>query len=83
MSSYNFETNEFAISDTGIHLLRDRYNYRTIRFSQIKQIVIEKGQETPNWIGAFIFGTAIIYAAIDLSIITIDGFMSGKNGNAV
>jgi hypothetical protein len=80
MTSYNFETREFAVSDAGIHLLRDRYNYRTIRFSEIKQIVIGKGKETPNWIGAFMLGTAIIYAAIDFSMITFDGFISG-NGN--
>lgn len=76
MTSYNFETREFAVSDAGIHLLRDRYNCQTIRFSEIKQIVIEKGKETPNWIGAFMLGTAIIYAAIDVSMITIDGFIS-------
>jgi len=78
MTSYNFETREFAVSDAGIHLLRDRYNYRTIRFSEIRRIVIEKGKETPNWIGAFMLGTAILYAAIDFSMITIDSFVSGN-----
>jgi len=80
MSTYNFETREFAVSDAGIHLLRDRYNYRTIRFSEINQITIEKGKETPNWIGAFMLGTAVIYAAVDFSLMTIDSFISG-NGN--
>lgn len=61
-------------------MLRERYNYRTIRFSEIKRVVIEKGKETPNWIGAFMLGTAILYAAIDFSMITIDGFIAG-NGN--
>ena len=81
MTSYNFEAREFAVSDAGIHLLRDRYNYRTIRFSEIKRIVVGKGKETPNWIGAFMLGTAILYAAVDFSMITIDGFISG-NANA-
>lgn len=81
MSTYNFETREFAVSDAGIHLLRDRYNYRTIRFSDIRQIVIDQGKETPNWIGAFMLGTAIIYASIDFSMITIDSIVSG-NGDA-
>lgn len=80
MTSYNFETREFAVSDAGIHLLRDRYNYRTIRFSEVKRIVIEKGKETPNWIGGFMLGTAILYAAVDFSMMTIDSFISG-NGN--
>ena len=78
MSTYNFETREFAVSDAGIHLLRDRYNYRTIRFSEINQITIEKGKETPNWIGAFMLGTAILYAAVDFSMITIYNFISGN-----
>lgn len=78
MASYNFETREFAVSDAGIHLLRDRYNYRTIRFSEIKRIAIEKGQETPNWIGVFILGTAIIFAAVDFSMASIDSFISGS-----
>lgn len=75
MPSYNFETREFAVSDAGIHLLRDRYNYQTIPFSEIKRAVIEKGKETPNWIGATLLGTAMLYAAIDFSLITIDNFL--------
>ena len=80
MTRYNFETREFAVSDAGIHLLRDRYNYATIRFAEIKRIAIEKGNETPNWIGAFILGTAILYAAVDFSMSSIESFISG-NGN--
>lgn len=78
MQAYNFETRDFAVSDTGIHLLRSRFNYRTILFSEIKRIIIEKGKVTPNWIGAFILGTAILYGAVDLSLMTIDDFIVGK-----
>ena len=77
---YNFETREFAVSDAGIHLLRDGYNYQTIHFSDVRKIVIEKGKEIPNWIGAFMLGTAILYAAVDFSFMTFDAFIS-KNGS--
>ena len=80
MTSYNFKTREFAVSDVGIHLLRSGYNYQTVPFSHIKQIIIEKGKETPNWIGVFLLGTAILYAAVDFSMISIDNFVYGNAG---
>jgi hypothetical protein len=78
MASYYYETREFAISDAGIHLLRDRYNYRTIRFSDTNRIIIERGKETPNWIGAFLLGTVILYTAVDASMLSIDNFVFGN-----
>jgi hypothetical protein len=51
-----------------------------IRFSEIKGIVIEKGKETLNWMGAFMLGTAILYGAVDFSLTTIDNFISGNGG---
>ena len=78
MKSYNFHTSEFGISDTGIHLLRSGFNYRTIGFAQIRRIRIEKGKELHNWWMVFIIGAALIGLGVHLSIGTIKMFVEGN-----
>ena len=60
MNLYKFETDQFGISDNGIHLLRSRYNYETIKFSDLSEIRIEKGRQIANWFLTFMFGIALI-----------------------
>ena len=60
MISYKFETDKFGLSETGIHLLRSRYNYETIEFSSIDQIRFEKGKQIKNWLFTLLFGVALI-----------------------
>lgn len=78
MKSYNFQTSEFGISETGIHLLRSGFNYRTIDFAQIRRIQIEKGKELHNWWMVFIIGAALIGLGVYLSIGTIKMFVEGN-----
>ncbi len=58
MSLYKFETDQFGLSDTGIHLLRSGYNYETIEMTTIDRIQIEKGRQVKNWLLLLIFGLA-------------------------
>jgi hypothetical protein len=64
MSKYYFETQEFGVSDHGIHLLRSRFNYKTIDFSQVAKISIERGKELNNWIAVLVLGVALISFAV-------------------
>jgi hypothetical protein len=62
--NYHFSTNEFGISDQGIHFLRSGYNYETIKFSEIDALRIERGMEHHNWIVIFIIGALLVSAGL-------------------
>lgn len=68
--SENFKLKEeqFAISDDGIHLLRNNFNYETIQFNQIDSITIKRGKEIKNWLVVLIIGIAVLTYAIFDSI---------------
>ncbi len=74
MATYNFETRDFGLSETGIHLLRSRFNYKTYPFSEIDSLIVEKGKELKNWLVILIFGIAltsfsIYYSAVLYSVL--------------
>lgn len=64
MNEYAFETTEFGLSDQGIHLLRSRFNYETISFSDIESVTIEKGKELNNWAAILTFGIVLVGIAV-------------------
>ena len=65
--TYKFETEHFAVSDTGVHLLRSRFNYETIGFETIKAVDIKGGKELKNWRWVLFIGVALIaFVVFDL-----------------
>jgi hypothetical protein len=52
MTNYDIESKDFALSPEGIHLLRNRFNYKTIDFSDINKATFTRAADTKN-IGAF------------------------------
>jgi len=78
MTNYNFQTKEFGISDKGIHLLRSGFNHRTIKFSEVNKILIERGKELHNWWVIFIIGAALIVFGVYLSVGTIRILIDGN-----
>jgi uncharacterized membrane protein YqjE len=60
MPPYKFTTNEFGISETGIHLLRSNFNYKTIDLKDITLIEIKKGKLINNWMLIFLLGISLI-----------------------
>lgn len=60
MSKYLFETNDFGISESGIHLLRSRFNYETIDFKDIRKLEITKDKELNNWWIILVIGIILI-----------------------
>jgi hypothetical protein len=87
MTTYNFQTGEFGISNHGVHLLRSGFNYKTITFSELKRIKIEKGKELHNWWLVFIMGAALIGVGVYLSLgaitILIEGNVSPRHAKMI
>ncbi|HEY8936830.1 MAG TPA: hypothetical protein VIM65_16490 [Cyclobacteriaceae bacterium] len=77
MKKYYFRTREFAVSDTGIHLLRGGFNYATITFDQIHKIEIGKGRELNNWFAILIIGLILLIPGIRSSINIISMLLQG------
>jgi len=61
---YIFETSEFGISEKSIHLLRSRYCYKTIDFSNVDSMLIKKGMDMRNWLVVLILGLGMIMFAL-------------------
>jgi hypothetical protein len=60
MNKYEYELNDFALSESGIHLLRNTYNYKTIAFHDIKRARIKRAVEIKNPILSLVVGIALI-----------------------
>jgi hypothetical protein len=60
MPNYYFETPEFGISDTGIHYLRSRFNYKTVPYTDIHSARIEQGKDLNNWALVLSIGIALV-----------------------
>lgn len=75
MEKYLFQTSEFGISSTGIHLLRSGFNYRTISWAAIYATKISKGKELHNWWLILLIGLAITALGIYLSVRAFDILM--------
>lgn len=56
MTDYKFETDLFGLSDSKIHLLRNRFNYENIELSIVDKIVITNGRQVNNWFILLISG---------------------------
>ena len=66
-SIYDFETEQFGLSKSSIHLLRNRFNYKTIDFVNIDSVVIKKGKELKNWVWVLIVCLGLlIFVMFDL-----------------
>lgn len=57
---YVFETRQLGISERGFHLLRNRFNYQTIEYTDVISVTIQHGKEVNNWILLFMFSVALL-----------------------
>ncbi len=56
-------TNYFRLSNEGIHLLRNKFEYKFISYDQIKMYEIKRGKVAKNWLVILILGIAFIIGA--------------------
>ena len=64
MTNYDIESRDFALSPQGIHLLRNRFNYKTINFYDIHKATFTRAAETKNVLPALIAGTLLVAFAV-------------------
>ena len=68
MNLYDFEATDFALSNKGVHLLRSRYNYKTIEYENIEKATIKRGPEINNVIVVFVLGIGLVAFALFQSL---------------
>jgi len=68
MSNYDIESKGFALSPEGVHLLRKRFNYKTIDFSDIHKANLTKAADTKNIALTAIAGVLLVTAGLDMAI---------------
>lgn len=64
VSNYTFETPDFGLSDSGLHLLRSGYNYQTINYYDIQEATLKRAVVIKNWLLVLIIGIALISVAV-------------------
>ncbi|BDD08884.1 hypothetical protein FUAX_13160 [Fulvitalea axinellae] len=47
---YDFRTKEFGLTDEGVHLLRNGFNYKTLPFGELESLRISEGKDSNNWV---------------------------------
>jgi hypothetical protein len=78
MSEYKFWTDKFALSEKSVHYLRGRFNYETVDYLLIDQLIIDKGPQIRNWPIALLIGLVFIIAPFGLFLFSI---MKGETHN--
>jgi hypothetical protein len=69
---YLFEAEKFGLSEKSIHLLRNRFNYKSIRLTEIDSIYIEDGKDLKNWIWVLSIGILLLaFVAYDINNILL------------
>lgn len=74
---YVFESEQFALSHNGLHLLRNGYNFQTYINQDISEIIIERGRLINRWLIILLFGVALIAGSL---YYTIQLYLSVNNG---
>jgi hypothetical protein len=66
-TTYTYEAEKFAVSENGLHLLRNRFNYETIPWNAIDTIEVHDGKDLKNWLWVLAVGAAFsVYAVWDI-----------------
>jgi len=60
MNNYDIQSKDFALSAQGIHLLRNRFNYKTINYDDIRKATFARAAETKNVALTLIVGILFI-----------------------
>ncbi|MCE7996872.1 MAG: hypothetical protein HEP71_33230 [Roseivirga sp.] len=76
MPDYKFHDNHLGLSDEGIHLLRNGYNYKTLDFKEIGRVEIKKGNALKNRLVLLIIGLGMIGFSIFFVVRLISLFNS-------
>ena len=64
MNTYDLEATDFSLSAEGIHLLRSRYNYKTIKYHEIDKATVKRASEYKNTVLCLVLGIILAAFAI-------------------
>ena len=81
MSLYQFQFEDFALSDGGVHLLRNKFNFKTIRYEEIKIATIERSAEIKNASLTLLLGISLICFSIYQSRYIVELFTNPQVHN--
>lgn len=79
---YLFEAEKFGLSNKSIHLLRNRYNYKTIDLKDVDSIIIEKGKDLNNWAWVLFIGV-ILLAFVTYDLLKILNLYGDENTHVI
>ena len=79
-NKYLFQDEYFGLSETGLHLLRNRFEYDSFTYDQINQVVLKKGKAIKNWLLLLIFGLSFFVFGLFMGKGVISFFQSDANG---
>lgn len=60
MEKYQYETEKVGFTAEGIHLLRNKFNYQTIHYADVKEIRLDKGRQIKNWLVTLVLGVVLL-----------------------
>lgn len=78
---YIFKDPYFGVSEDGIHLLRNGYNYKTIGFHEIRLIEFKRGRSIKNWWGLLLFGLFLFSIGIYSAYALVHFFSDDEGGH--
>jgi hypothetical protein len=74
MTTYQTQSKDFALSDDGVHLLRNGFNYQTISYNDIHKAAFTMAVETKNVALMLGFGTLLIAFSLYNTIGVFENF---------
>ncbi|MCX2741333.1 hypothetical protein [Pontibacter anaerobius] len=79
-SKYTFQTELFGVNDSGIHLLRSGYNYKSFPYTEIESVEFRRGKVIKNWLFLLLFGVGCILFSGYYAFVIFDFFTSEEGG---
>jgi hypothetical protein len=78
MNNYDIQSKDFALSAQGIHLLRNRFNYKTINYDDVRKATFARAAETKNVVLTLIAGVLLVAFAMYNAIGVYENFHDPK-----
>ncbi len=79
-NKYLFQDEYFGLSESDLHLLRNRFEYDSFSFDEIDQVVLKKGKAIKNWLVLLIFGLSFFVFGVFMGKGVMSFFQSDGNG---
>ncbi len=79
-NTYIFQSDYLGLSDSKIHLLRNKFEYDTIAYNEVNSLVYKRGKAIKNGLILLIFALALLGAGLYITLGIISFVMSDTGG---